>query len=221
MLKPPFTKANVRETIAKVGGVLEGSYFIAFKKSPNVSTKYINIDPLLSYPELMLKIGGLLVKDWAGEFDTLAAPAVGGIPVAYAAALNVYTTTGRKPRVVWADKVAGESFEFERLGFIKAVKGKRVLVIKDVTSTGSSTKAVCDLVHKYGGNLVGASVIWNRGDVSKKTIGAPRLDSLVSEQIPTWEAGAHKMWGKWPLVTDVGHSDHFPDYPGPRVKILA
>lgn len=210
---------DVRKTIGDVGGLLEGAYFIALKKKPNISTKYVNIDPLLSHPPLMLKVGGLLVKQWEG-FDTIAAPAVGGIPVAYAAALSLYTSTGKKARVVWADKSGNGDFALERMGFAEAVRGKRVLVVEDVTSTGSSTKAVCDLVTECGGRLVGASVIWNRGGVSQRDIGAPKLTSLVSEQIKTWEAGKHEKWGIWPLVTDVGHPDHFPDYPGPRVKIL-
>ena len=105
------------------------------------------------------------------------------------------------------------------MGFAAAIHGRKVLVLEDVTTTGSSSKAVGELVQKAGGEVIGYSCIWNRGSISREIMGAP-FYSLVEESIPTWKAGEHEAWGKWPLVEDVGHPEHFPDYPGPRIKLL-
>lgn len=209
---------DVRKTIADAGCVLEGQFFFALKKRPNVSTKYINIDPLFTYPQAILVIGAMLAHPWEGEYDVIAGPAVGGIPVVYSVANG---SNKKDVRAVWADKQEDGTFALERMGFVQAVRGKRVLVVEDVTSTGSSTLAVCDLVRENGGILVGASVIWNRGNVTEYDVGAPKLHCLVTESVTTYKADEHPMWGTWPLVEDIGHPDHFPDYPGPRIKLLS
>jgi orotate phosphoribosyltransferase len=208
---------NIRQAIVGTGGVLEGEYFFALKKKPNVSVKYINVDPVFTYPQLVFNLGFALTRMWEGDdFEVMAGPAVGGIPLVFAAAHPWGTV-----RTVWADKQEDGSFAFERMGFAEAIRGKRVLVVEDVTLTGSSTKAVCDLTKDAGGQVVGASVVWNRGNVTAESIGVPHMRSLVKESVETWEAEEHTMWGTWPLVEDIGHPDHFPDYPGPRIKLLS
>src|SRR5665213_2120527 len=119
---------DVRKTITDTGGVLEGRFFFALKQDPNVSCKYINVDPLFSYPHAMLAIGAMLAHPWEGEFDVVAGPAVGGIPVVFGTA---YGSNKKDIRTVWADKQEDGSFAFERIGFIGAVRGKRVLVVED------------------------------------------------------------------------------------------
>ena len=44
------------------------------------------------------------------------------------------------------------------------VKGKRVLIVDDVISTGSSLKAMEELVKKAGGNIVGKMAVLAEGD---------------------------------------------------------
>ncbi|MDP4120243.1 MAG: phosphoribosyltransferase family protein [Bacillota bacterium] len=44
------------------------------------------------------------------------------------------------------------------------IKGKRVLVVDDVISTGESVAAVCELVNKAGGNIVGKACVLAEGD---------------------------------------------------------
>ncbi|MEG1028259.1 MAG: phosphoribosyltransferase family protein, partial [Oscillospiraceae bacterium] len=47
---------------------------------------------------------------------------------------------------------------------VKKMKGKRVLIIDDVISTGESLRAVEKLVKQAGGNIVGKMAILAEGD---------------------------------------------------------
>jgi orotate phosphoribosyltransferase len=203
--------------IADTGAILEGKFFFALK-SGKVSAKYVNLDATFVHPFVVDALAAQLVRPWRNKFDVLAVPAVGGIPILYCAALDM---SDMRIETVWADKRKDDSFAFERMGFAKAVRSKRVLVLEDIESTGGTTIAVCDLSRKAGGDVIGVSCIWNRGDVTAETFGVPEFRALITEKIEMWDPGEHEQWGAWPLVEDVGHPERFPDYPGPRVKLLA
>ncbi len=207
---------DIRNSLYKAGCVLEGKIFFALKKPGLVSRKYINIDPLFTRPEILRKITENLLAPFAGSFDCLVGPATGGIPLVFSAAASckkkISTAFGEKD---------GAEFTFQRMGFSQAVRGRNVLILEDISSTGDSPSKMASLVKKSGGNLVGASLIWNRGGVTAAQIGVPRLHSLVTEAIPTWKVEeAPPKWGRLPLVEDIGHPEYYPDYPGPKIKML-
>lgn len=49
-----------------------------------------------------------------------------------------------------------------------AMKGKRVLIVDDVVSTGESLRALEELVTKAGGNIVGKLCVLAEGDAAKR-----------------------------------------------------
>ena len=49
-----------------------------------------------------------------------------------------------------------------------AMKGKRVLIVDDVVSTGESLRALEELVTKAGGNIVGKLCVLTEGDAAKR-----------------------------------------------------
>ena len=58
------------------------------------------------------------------------------------------------------------------------MRGKRVLVVDDVISTGESLHALEELVHRAGGNIVGRMSILAEGDATK------RDDLIYLEKLP-------------------------------------
>ena len=58
------------------------------------------------------------------------------------------------------------------------MKGKRVLIVDDVISTGESLKAVETLVEEAGGNIVGRMAILAEGDAQE------RRDITYLEKLP-------------------------------------
>lgn len=210
-----LTVVSPRKLLADAGCILTGEYFVAFK-SGRVGCTYINVDPLFTFPRSIALLGEMLVQSYEWSAATIAGPAMGGVPLIYAAAARSRLSS---VRTAWADKESDGTFTLGRMGFAGAIKNQPTLVVEDVTTTGSSAKSVGELVERHGGKVIAYSFIWNRGGVTEEQMGAP-VHSLINESLPSWAPGEHEMWGKWPLVTDLGHPDKFPNYPGPRIKLL-
>lgn len=62
------------------------------------------------------------------------------------------------------------------------MKGKRILIVDDVISTGESLRAIETLVEKAGGNIVGRMAILAEGDAQK------RDDLIYLEKLPLFDA---------------------------------
>lgn len=179
---------------------------------------YVNMDIASPHVDLIAKICDELVKPFAGQFDTVAAPATGGIIFAVLAAY------GSKTKAVWADKDGKGGFEFERAGFAQQIKGKRVLVLEDIMTTGGSTEKVCREVEKVGGDIVGVSVVGTYGRATAESLGVPRLEALMTLSFPAYEPeDCVACRDNVPIAEDIGHGDDYkaenPDYPGGYVKL--
>ena len=66
-------------------------------------------------------------------------------------------------------------------GDAELMRGKRVLVVDDVISTGESLRALEELVHQAGGNIVGRMAILAEGDA------ANRDDIIYLEKLPLFD----------------------------------
>ena len=60
----------------------------------------------------------------------------------------------------------------------KRMKGKRILIVDDVISTGESLRAIEELIHSAGGNIVGRMTILAEGDATE------RDDIIYLEKLP-------------------------------------
>jgi orotate phosphoribosyltransferase len=91
------------------------------------------------------------------------------------------------------------------------VKGKNILVVEDLTTTGGSVRKVVDSVHAAGGSVKRVSVMVNRDPdlVTEKTVGAPlsslgivKADSYDESDCPLCKQGV-------PVNTAVGHGKKY------------
>ena len=110
------------------------------------------------------------------EFDYIVTPEAKSIPLAYEMSRQCgkkYFVARKKSKIYMKDPVAvkvrsittkGEqtlildSVEGEQL------RGKRVVVVDDVISTGESLKAIEELVSKFDGNIVARAAVLAEGD---------------------------------------------------------
>lgn len=206
---------DILAELEKIGAVFTGKHFVyaSGKHGPG----YINMDIMFPYTQLVSELCKNLATPFAGQFDTIAAPATGGIVLSVLTALNSDT------KGVWADK-AGDGFAFERAGFAEQIKGKRVLVVEDLLTTGGSVEKVCREVEKAGGSVVGVSVVCNRGGVTADTLKVPRLTALATVSFEAVEPDACELCtAQVPIVEDMGHGDDYkterPDYAGGYIKL--
>ena len=65
---------------------------------------------------------------------------------------------------------------------IDLIKGRRVLIVDDVISTGESLKSIENLVERAGGNIIGKMAVLAEG------AAADRDDIIFLEKLPVFNA---------------------------------
>ncbi len=113
----------------------------------------------------------------APEYDIMITAESKGIPLLYEMArqsnANNYILARKAPKLYMDDivTVSVNSITTEKKQTLcidgddaEAMRGKRVLIVDDVISTGESLNALCALVEQAGGNIVGKMAVLAEGD---------------------------------------------------------
>lgn len=215
--------SNAKQILTNAGCVLKGEFIVALKEKGMVASTYVNCDPILvGGKPLMTLIQDMIYEHRAhGPFEFIASPGTGGIPLCVNAAAYMLHIHARDDIFhPFTEKDSGGNQVFHRQGFAKSVEGKRGLVLEDVVSSGGSVLGTCESIRRAGGEVMGVSALWSRGDADDETFNAP-FRPLVREKITSYLAEHHPYWGEWPLATDVGHPEHLEGYPGGTTTILS
>jgi adenine phosphoribosyltransferase len=130
--------------------------------------------------ELTVECAKALAK-MAPEHDILITAEAKGIPLAYEMAKqlgeNRYLIARKVPKLYMKDPISVmvKSITTERVQMLYLdredmdfIKGKRILIVDDVISTGESISAVEALVNKAGGNIVGRMAVLAEGEAAKR-----------------------------------------------------
>ena len=155
---------------------------------------YIGAFVIFGDVELTVNCARELLKR-APEYDVLITAESKGIPLGYEmarqAGTNRYLIARKAPKLymknVFTVNVNSITTEKQQILCIDQedadyMKGKRVLIVDDVISTGESLKAVETLVEKAGGNIVGKMAILAEGDATR------RDDIIYLEKLPLFNA---------------------------------
>ncbi len=131
----------------------------------------------------------------APEYDYMIAPEAKAIPLIHEMArqsgAKKYILARKAPKLymsgVFSATVRSITTEKEQTLFLDTadaalMKGKRILIVDDVISTGESLRAVENLVEQAGGIIVGRMAILAEGDAQKR----PELTYL--EKLPLFRA---------------------------------
>ena len=118
----------------------------------------------------------------APEFDVLITAESKGIPLLYEmakqAGKNYYIVARKGPKLYMRDvihtKVDSITTDHQQILCIgaeeaQAMRGKRVLVVDDVISTGESLATLETLINQVGGNIVGKMAVLAEGDAIGRT----------------------------------------------------
>lgn len=110
-----------------------------------------------------------------------------------------------------------------KLDFERLVRGKRVAIVDDLLTSGSSISLVVDLITRAGGEVVVAAVVVRRTpDVMAEKCGVPALEVLAEVSgfavLTQEECEAHGPCSRRvPVVLRPGHGwkwiEKHPDYP--------
>ena len=155
-------------------------------------TDDLAIDAFVMFGDVELTVAcatALLAK--APEFDYLVAPEAKAIPLIYEMArqrgLDDYLLVRKNKKAymqgvfevdVTSITTAGQQKLYMDAVDAAKMKGKRVIIIDDVISTGASLQAVEKLVDEAGGNIVARMAVLAEGEA------ADRDDIIYLEKLP-------------------------------------
>ena len=168
---------KVKKILEKTNAVLNGHFVYVSAKH---GEKYINKDAIYPHTKEIQELCSMWSKDFANSgVEVVVGPAMGGVILSHATASELTKILKRDIPGVYAEKTGDGGFDFTR-GYGEFVKGKKVLVVEDVLTTGGSVRKVIDLTKRAGGKIVGLGVIANRGGIKAKDIGVKKIDALIN-----------------------------------------
>ncbi|MBR6338028.1 MAG: adenine phosphoribosyltransferase [Ruminococcus sp.] len=146
---------------------------------------------MFSDVELTVKCAEELLKKAPG-FDIIVTAESKGIPLAYEAARQSgknYIVARKSVKLYMTDPIsvnvksittAAEQTLYLSKEDAKRIKGKRVLILDDVISTGESLIAIEKLVEAAGGSIAAEGAVLAEGDAAK------RDDIIFLEELPVF-----------------------------------
>lgn len=200
---------NVVDILKKVGAVITDSHFVY--TSGKHGSVYVNKDAVYPHTAETSRIGELFAEKYKEmDIDVVAAPALGGIILSQWTAYHLSKLKGKEVLGVYTEKTADKQMIFTR-GYDKLVKGKNVLVIEDLTTTGGSVRKVVDTVKASGGNVVGVCVMVNRDPekVTSEVVGGPFQALGILKASAFDEAVCPLCKDNVTINTDVGHGKKY------------
>jgi len=167
------------------------------------SDTYIHKDDILTNHILFKKIAKqitTIADSYFNNFDFITGPAtagailasgvsmVGGYDLVYPertiTEVNVNDYTYSDAEIVGMRKIeVSSTMEFRR-GYDRAIKGKRILIIEDIITTGSSVIKTQRAILNCDAKIAGIIVIWNRTDWESPLCN---VESLINKSVDSWE----------------------------------
>lgn len=133
------------------------------------------------------------------EYDVIVTAECKGIPLAYEMARQAkkpYIVARKKPKLYMKEIISTDADSITTAGMqslcigsndVEVIKGKRVLIVDDVISTGGSLKAVEALVNAAGGVIAGKTAVLAEGEASERT------DIIFLEKLPLFDKDGNEI----------------------------
>jgi orotate phosphoribosyltransferase len=213
-------KGKLLAELHQVGLLIKGH----FKLSGGAHTDtYIDKNVIYSYPWLIPHIAKNLadaITDSREHGDLelpgiIISPAIGALILGHATILELGKKVGGYPamnmRFAWCERDDNKKMVLRR-GFEKIFKRDqsgyrgKVCIIEDVLTTGKSVREVKTLVESHGVKVDSVAAAFNRGQVTKETLGVEKLVSLFDMTLPSWTPNECLLCGQGvPLDHNLGH----------------
>lgn len=167
------SRTVLRDELVRCGAVKFGDFTLTSGKK---SKYYVDVKQAITWPAILRQIAAEL-KPRIKDADMLAGVELGAVPILVAAALetNLPYVIIRK-----GDRTHGTGKKYEG----PSVKGKRVLIIEDVTTSGGSVQKAVDLLRQDGATVARVETVVDRGEGATEALQSVqvRLGALVSAQ---------------------------------------
>lgn len=169
-----MSNMDVKQILKDADVVKEGHFIL---RSGQHSNLYINKDEIILNPMAHTVVISQLISEVFchldnNDFDMISAPAIAGIcfgsPVSIK--LGKPFVYPEKQLVKIGENSLGNPQEYNmvfRDNFKKAIKGRRVILIEDIITTGGSVGKTAQAIFDCGGDVVEIYCIWNRNPMIK------------------------------------------------------
>ena len=201
-------EAEVLDVFQKVGMFRTGHFVYTHG---NHSDNYLNKDALYTDTHETSKLCKAMAEKFLeNNVEVVIGPAIGAAILAQWVAYHLTDLTKHDVSAAYADKDGKGGFILKR-GYDALVKGKKTLIVEDLTTTGGSAKLVVEAARAAGADVVGVVILANRGDVKKEDVGNPPIfKALVDLHLESWPPEDCDLCKKGiPVNTDVGHGKEF------------
>jgi len=159
---------EIVQLLLEYGALEFGDFTLA---SGERSSFYIDIKKVVTRPEALQKIASLISRRF--DFEVVAGVAVGGIPLAVAVSL-----AASKPCAIVRSQEKGHGKSGRVIG---DVRGRRVLLVEDVTTSGGSALNGVSALREAGGVVDTAVCVVDResGAAASLAREGVRLEALA------------------------------------------
>src|SRR3989344_4033304 len=186
--------SDILTLLKKADAVITDSHIVG--TSGKHMSVYINKDALYPHTEMASEVGLMMAEKFKNAgVEAVVGPMLGGIILSQWTAYHLTRLTGKEVLSVYTEKDADGNQIFSRRRYDRHVKGKRTLVVEDVTNTGGSAKKVVETVKAAGGIVVALCVLHlNRSEFCpQKHLRKRSVHSVkrVFRLIRKWDTGKH------------------------------
>ncbi|MFA4993982.1 MAG: phosphoribosyltransferase family protein [Bdellovibrionales bacterium] len=199
-----MTEQELLDILKETGGYITGSHIVT-TSGKHIDT-YLNKDAIYPHTHVTSAVCKAMAELFVdSNIEAVVGPALGGIILSQWTAYHLSELTGKEVLGIYAEKTANKDQILTR-GYDALVRGKRVLVVEDILTTGQSLAKVVRSVKEVGGIVVAACAMINRAPdkVDSTVVGAP-LKTLAELRLPAWDkADCPLCKNNVPINTTVG-----------------
>ncbi|MCS6883409.1 MAG: phosphoribosyltransferase family protein [Oscillochloridaceae bacterium] len=180
---------DILALLASVGALITNDHLVY--TSGRHGSSYVNKDALYPHTAATAAVCERIARRFTGAgVEVVAGPAIGGVILAQWTAYHLSALEGREVLAVYAEEetAAEGKRRVLRRGYDALTRGRRVLVVEDVLTTGGSARQVVEAVQAAGGEVIGVGALCNRGGVTADTVAVPELFALVDVPLESYGA---------------------------------
>lgn len=199
---------EVIEILKKVGAVLEHDHFVG--TSGLHFDTYVNKDFLYPHTKETSSVCKIFAEKYKDKnIEVVVGPALGGIILSQWVAHHLSEMTGREVLGIYTEKSADGGQIFTR-GYQDYVKGKNILIVEDIITTGGSLLKTAKAVEEAEGNAVSVCAMVNKNKDINSVSEKYQIEALSDLYIETFKADMCSLCkNNIPVNTKVGHGKKF------------
>ncbi len=173
--------------LERSGSVLRNGHFVL--NAGDHSDTYFDKWALFADPAEWTDVARLIAQNFTRHgIAAVVGPAHGGILLAAEVARHLFILGGRSVLNFMALRPAPDAAYFVKGSRAREIKGREVLVVEDILTSGATVRGAVGAVRDCGGVVAAVAVIVNRESRTAGDLGVAELLSLVDLSIPRWSA---------------------------------